>query len=117
MSLKDHWDKVQEATAKCKIEEVEASNLDKVMAVAAFTHSMRRIHLIAQIWEKNKTHAEPEAWRPNKSWRNEKEGSTHGERWWQNPSYGKNWTSGCHNQKTKIMQIGEKQIGNRKEVP
>ncbi len=60
MSLKDHWDKVQEATAKCKLEEVEANNLDKVMAVAAFTHSMRKSHLIAQIWEKNKTHAELE---------------------------------------------------------
>ena len=60
MSLKDHWDKVQEATVKCKLEEVEAENMDKTMAVAAFTYSMRKSNIIAQVWEKNKTHAELE---------------------------------------------------------
>ena len=52
MSLKDHWDRVQEATAKCKLEEVEADSLDKTMAVAAFTFSVRKSNIIAQIWEK-----------------------------------------------------------------
>ncbi len=30
-TVKDHWDKVQEATAKCKLEEIEADSLDKTM--------------------------------------------------------------------------------------
>ncbi len=52
-TLRDHWDYVQEATAKCKLDEVTQANLDKVMAVAAFTHSIRKSPISAQIWEKH----------------------------------------------------------------
>ena len=58
--MKDHWEKVQEATTKSKLEEVKAEDLDKTVAVAASTYSMRKNNIIAQIWEKNKTHAELE---------------------------------------------------------
>ena len=58
--MKDHWDRVKEATAKCKLEDIDASKLDDSMAVAVFTYSMRKSPLIAQVWEKNKTHNELE---------------------------------------------------------
>ena len=52
VSLKDHWDKMQESTAKCNLEEFKPEDLNKTAAVAVFIYSMRNSNIIGQVWEK-----------------------------------------------------------------
>ena len=60
-TLRDHWDHGQEAMVQCKLDEVNTADTSKVMAVAASTQSMREGQISAQIWEKNKSFEELQA--------------------------------------------------------